>query len=133
MSDHGKVWWSELNTWNAEAAKAYYGAVMGWTFKEMPTGGTDVDRPYYLALKDDAPVAGIFTMIKPMFEGVPEHWFTYFAVDDLDKALAASLAAGGQLRREAFHVPGVGTMAIVADSNGAVKSLIQPDLSGAQP
>ena len=98
MSNHGKVWWSELNTWDAEAAKAYYGAVMGWTFKEMPTGGTDDARPYYLALIDDAPVAGIFTMVKPMFEGVPEHWFTYFAVDDLDQALAATCPASAPWR-----------------------------------
>ena len=127
MTHHGKIWWSELNTWDAEAAKAYYGNVMGWTFQEMPTAGTDEQRPYYLALRDGQPIAGIFTMVKPMFEGIPEHWFTYLAVDDVNQAITASNAAGGGVRRDPFTIPGVGTMAVVADANGAVMAFIQPE------
>ncbi len=126
MSNHGKIWWTELNTWDAEAAKEYYGAVMGWTFQESPTAGTDNPRPYYIALLNGQPVAGIFTLIKPAFEGVPDHWFTYIAVDDLDKTIAASTAAGGDVRRAPFEIPGTGTMAVVADKNGAVMAFIEP-------
>ena len=96
MTHHGKIWWSELNTWDAEAAKSYYGKVMGWTFQEMPTAGTDEARAYYLALRDGQPVAGIFTMIKPMFEGIPEHWFTYLAVDEIEGVVViVELVTGG--------------------------------------
>ena len=133
MSHHGKIWWTELNTWNPSAAKTYYGAVMGWTFQETATAGTDEARPYYVALRDGQPVAGIFTMVKPMFEGIPEHWFTYLAVDDLGKTITASNAAGGQVRRDPFTIPGVGTMAVIADSNGAASAFIEPAQQGEQP
>lgn len=126
MTHHGKVWWTELNTWDADAAKGYYGEVMGWTFEETATAGTGEQRPYYIAMRDGQPVAGIFTMVKPMFEGIPDHWFTYIAVDDLDKTIAASNAAGGEVRRAPFEIPGTGTMAVVADKNGAAMAFIQP-------
>ncbi|MGI9422883.1 MAG: VOC family protein [Hyphomicrobiaceae bacterium] len=127
MSNHGKIWWTELNTWNAEEAIAYYGAVMGWDFDTAPTAGTDIQRPYYIASKDGQPVAGIFTLVKPMFDGVPEHWFTYLAVDNLQQAIADSNAHGGRVQRQPFEIPGVGMMAVVADSNGAVMALIEPN------
>lgn len=128
MSNHGKIWWTELNTWNAEAAMAYYGAVLGWTYHEVTTAGTsDAEaRPYYIAFSNGQPVAGIFTMISPMFDGIPEHWFTYIAVDDLTRALADCEAAGGKIHRQPFDIPEFGTLAIVADCNGAYAGMIQP-------
>ena len=126
MSSHGIVWWSELNTWDAGKARDYYGPVMGWEFQEMPTAGTDEPRPYYLALNNGQPVAGIFTLVQPMFNGVPDHWFTYLAVDSLEEAIAASKERGGSVRREPFDIPGAGRIAVIADSNGAVFGLIQP-------
>ena len=132
MSHHGKIYWTELNTWDAEAAKTYYGAVMGWTFQEAPTAGTTVDRPYYIAMRDGHPVAGIFTLIKPMFEGVPEHWFTYLAVDGLNAALAAGTDAGGRVLRDPFEIPGFGMFAVVADKNGAAMGFLEPAQQGDQ-
>lgn len=126
MSTHGQVYWNELSTWDAEKAMAYYGAVLGWTFEEAPTAGTKDDRPYYIAKANGEMVAGIFTMIEPDFSGVPEHWFTYFAVDDLDAAIAASAAEGGCLRREPFEIPNFGRMAVVQGGTGAFQALIQP-------
>jgi len=127
MSDvHGQIWWTELNTWNPEEALKWYGAVMGWTFSEAPTAGSPEARPYYIAMKDGQPVAGIFTMIEPDFAGIPDHWFTYIAVDDLEKTLEQSAGCGGKVRREPFEIPGMGTLCIAADSTGAVLGLIQP-------
>lgn len=126
MSQHGKIYWNEYNTWDAEKAKEYYTRVLGWTFNEVPTAGTEQDRPYYVAMNGDQPIAGIFTMVKPDFEGAPDHWFTYLAVDDVNKALAESTAAGGKVFREPFEIPGFGILAVVGDSNGAGIGLLQP-------
>lgn len=126
MSNHGLIWWSELNTWNAEKAMEYYGPIMGWTFDVMPTAVGE-ERPYYIAKKDGKPVAGFFTLTKPMFEGMPEHWFTHIAVDDLDAAIAHSKSLGGTVRRPPFEIPGAGRLAIVADVNGAVAGWMQPE------
>ena len=127
MSNHGRIWWSELNTWNADKAKQYYGSVMGWDFQETPTAGTDSPRPYYIAMKNGQPVAGIFTLVKPMFDGVPDHWFTYIAVENIEQAIASGREQGGSVRREPFDIPGAGTIAVIADKNGAAFGVIQPN------
>ncbi len=51
---------------------------------------------------------------------MPEHWFTYIAVDDVDSRVAKVEAAGGMVIRPPFDVPGVGRIAIVKDKGGAV-------------
>ena len=125
-SPHGQIWWTELNTWNPDEALKWYGAVMGWTFSETQTAGGENSRPYYIAMKEGRPVAGIFTMFEPDFKGMPDHWFTYIAVDDLEKTVAHSEECGGTTKREPFEIPGMGTLCIHADSTGAVMGLIQP-------
>ncbi|MEO1564351.1 MAG: VOC family protein [Pseudomonadota bacterium] len=126
MSYHGLVYWNELNTWEAGKAMAYYGPIMGWTFDEFETAGTDNRRPYYIAKKNDNPVAGIFTMYSPDFDGIGEHWFTYLAVDDLKAAMNASNEAGGKICREPFDIPNFGTMVVIQAVGGAFQAFIEP-------
>ena len=120
---HGTVRWTELNTHDAEKAMKFYGAMFGWTFDAMPMGDGNT---YYLCNADGETAAGIFTMVDPMFTGLPEHWFTYLAVADLGAALSQSDALGGRTMRPPFEIPGFGVLAIVADANGGVMGLIQP-------
>lgn len=126
MSEHhGKVWWSELNTRDMEGSRAYYGKTCGWTFETMPMdGGAD----YVLAMQDGRPVAGFFPLDSlPELEGVPPHWFTYLAVDDIDRAVEETVAAGGRIQRPPFEVPGTGMIAIVMDPTGAAVGLMTPE------
>lgn len=123
MTEHGTIWWSELATRDPEKAKAFYGQTIGWRFSGMPSpDGTT----YYMANVGDNPVAGIFTMKGEQFAGVPEHWMTYITVDNVDQRAKAVAAAGGQVIREPFDIPGVGRIAIVKDSGGAVVGLGTP-------
>ncbi len=123
MADHGTFYWNELMTRDAEKAKTFYGAIMGWTFEGMttPEGGT-----YWLAKVGDKPAAGIFTMDGDHFEGIPEHWFAYIAVDDVDARATQAESAGGKIRRPAFDVPGIGRIVILEDSNGAAMGWMTP-------
>ena len=125
MSDlHGKIWWSELMTRDVSAAKAYYTATCGWHFEDMPMEGED---DYTCAMQGGRPVAGIMDMTGlPGMEGVPPHWFTYIAVDDVDAAAGATAQAGGTILRPAFDVPGVGRIVIVTDPTGAPVGLMTP-------
>ncbi len=123
---HGLVYWTELNTWDADKVMAYYGPIMGWTFDKAGTSGTGNPRPYYIAKKNDHPVAGIFTMYGPNFDGISEHWFTYLAVDDLKSAINASNKAGGKVCREPFEIPNFGTMAVVQAAGGVFQAFIEP-------
>jgi hypothetical protein len=88
---------------------------------EMGDGPT-----YWICMMGDQPVGGIFTMAGSEFEGMPEHWFTYVAVDDVDKAVSDAKASGGKVHREPWDVPEVGRIAIVADPNGAVMGWMTP-------
>ena len=123
MADHGTFYWNELMTRDADKAKAFYGTTLGWTFDAMPMpeGGT-----YWVAKKGDRPVGGIFPMEGPHFEGVPENWFAFIAVDDVDASVGQAEAAGGKILRPAFEVPGIGRIVILEDSNGAAMGWMTP-------
>lgn len=124
--NHGKVWWTELMTRDVQGAMKYYGNTCGWTFETMPM--EDQSGDYYVANLNGAPVAGIMDMA-PMdhLKDVPPHWFSYFAVDDVDAAVAATKAAGGVVLREPFNVPCTGRIAILQDPTGAAMGLMTPE------
>jgi len=130
MTDHGMVHWTELQTRDVKKAKDFYGKSLGWSFNDMPMG---TGAAYPIIMMGSKMVGGISDMNAMMGEaakGMPEHWFTYFAVDDLDKRLKALKAAGGKVLREPWDVPGVGKMAIVADSGGATQGWMVPTSPG---
>lgn len=122
-STHGLIWWSELMTRDPARARDYYAALTGWTFTAMPTsGGT-----YEVANREGRPVAGIMDISGlPGMEAVPAHWFTYIAVADVDAAVAATRAAGGQVIKDVFDVPEVGRIAIITDPTGAALGIMTP-------
>jgi predicted enzyme related to lactoylglutathione lyase len=125
MTAHGRILWTELNTRDPEKAKAFYGAAFGWTFQAMPMGE---DGTYWLATAEGAeqPTVGMFQMSGPYFDGVPDHWLTYFGVDDIDARLAALPGLGGQILRPAWDIPGVGRIAIVRGASGAGEGWMTP-------
>ncbi|MCT8161825.1 VOC family protein [Pseudoruegeria sp. SHC-113] len=123
---HGKVWWSELMTRDVKAALHYYETVCGWTISQMPMQDPKMGT-YYMGSRNDQPVAGIMDMAPlPGMEEVPPHWFTYFAVADLDAALQATKAQGGEILRPPFDIPGVGRIAIITDPTGAALGIMTP-------
>lgn len=124
---HGMVWWTELMTRDVAGARAYYEKVCGWTFETMPMEEGD----YHVANRGGVPTAGVMDMTgMPGLDDVPPHWFSYFAVDDVDAAVAETTALGGEIRRPPFDVPGIGRIAIVADSTGAAMGLMTPAEQG---
>lgn len=127
MSDHHATFcWNELNTRDPEGAVKHYGALLGWSFQSAPMqdGST-----YHIAMKGDQMVAGIFDM-RPVaiLDGIPDHWFSYIAHDDVDAAVEEFVAAGGSIRRPPFDVPGTGRIAIVGDPIGAMVGLMTPEM-----
>lgn len=118
---HGTICWSELNVRNAERAKKFYAGTLGWTFQGMPMEGFT----YWLVTTPGARV-GLFEMKGPEFEGVPEHWLTYIAVDDTDARIAKAKAAGATICKEPFDIPGVGRMAVLQEPGGAYIAWMTP-------
>jgi predicted enzyme related to lactoylglutathione lyase len=123
MAQHGHFYWNELMTRDVEGAKAFYGTTIGWQFDGMPMaeGGT-----YWVCKDGGQPVGGIFEIGRPEFAGIPPHWFAYIAVDDVDARVEQAKAAGAELLRPLFDVPGVGRIAILKDPTGAAIGWITP-------
>lgn len=125
-SRHGDIHWSELMTNEPEKAVAFYEKTAGWVFQTMQAvPGAD----YHVAMKDGQPVAGVFPMADPEWEGMPNHWMTYIAVDDVDTTCAAAVEAGGKVTRAPFDVPTVGRIAILEDATGACIGMMTPATS----
>lgn len=122
MTAHGHFHWNELVTRDVENAKKFYGDTIGWTFDGMPMP----DGTYWVAKMGDAPVGGLFPISGPQWDGVPEHWMSYLAVDDVDARVKKALAAGAKLMRPAFDIPGVGRIAILTEPGGAGIGWITP-------
>ena len=121
---HGTVVWNELNSHDVEAAKGFYGRLMGWDFVPMPMG----DDTYWIIRKDGTDIGGVFPMKGPEFDPIPPHWMTYLAVDDVDASTQEATAAGGKVLKGPFDVPGVGRIAVVKDAEGAVMGWISPKM-----
>jgi uncharacterized protein len=123
---HGEFYWNELMTHEVEAAKHFYEKAIGWRFEPMaiPNG------TYWVAYRGDDPMGGVFEMKGPDFQGVPEHWMPYVAVDDVDARLKQAKAAGAETRRGPFDVPGVGRIAILRAPGGAMVGFMTPAKSG---
>jgi predicted enzyme related to lactoylglutathione lyase len=115
MDSHGHFHWNELMTRDVEKAKKFYAETLGWAFEgmEMPDG------TYWIATIEGEPVAGIFDINTPEYQGVAEMWMPYIAVDDIDARVRQAARAGAKVMKEPFDVPGVGRIAMLTEPGGA--------------
>ncbi len=123
---YGTFIWNELMTPDVEAAKAFYGAVLGWTYSDMPMQ----EGQYVLATAPGAamPSAGIMHWPEGQMGG--KDWFAYVSVESMDQAIEKTLSADGQVIRAPWTIPGVGIIAIILDAAGSVIGYLQPEPRG---
>jgi predicted enzyme related to lactoylglutathione lyase len=113
----GTFSWFECGSTNAAKSKSFYTEIFGWAAVDMPMPG---DAGTYTLLKaGDQDIAGLYELSGPMFQGVPSHWMTYVAVDDVDATAKQAVALGGKVVAEPMDIPGVGRMAVLTDPTGA--------------
>jgi uncharacterized protein len=113
---HGQFHWNELMTRDVAKAKKFYADTLGWSYDAMPMpdGGE-----YVIAKANGAPAAGIFDISGAAFNGMPESWMPYIAVDDVDARVKKATGAGAKVMKPAFEVPGVGRIIIITEPGGA--------------
>jgi predicted enzyme related to lactoylglutathione lyase len=128
MTAPGTFHWNELQSRNLKKAKDFYAKTLGWTYEDMPMG--DVYGTYTIIKSGEDQVGGMFEMTGAMFNGMPEGWFTYVAVKDVDALMKKVTAAGGKVLREPWDVKGIGRIAIVQDANGATQGWMVPAAEG---
>lgn len=122
MSTHGMFHWNELLTGDVEKCKAFYGAVCGWTFEEMPMP----EGAYTIAKSGEDVVGGVMDKSSTGMPDMPSHWAAYISVDDVDAACSKVEGAGGKIMQPCFDVEGVGRIAIVTDPSGAAIGIMTP-------
>jgi predicted enzyme related to lactoylglutathione lyase len=118
----GKVVWTDLSTPDLEAAKRFYGALLGWTFKDVPG-----DSNYMLALLNGEPVAGLFQKALPPGQSQQSAWLTFLAVRNVDTAQQAALQHGGKVLAQPHTYRQRGRQAVLADPDGAVFAVLAAD------
>jgi predicted enzyme related to lactoylglutathione lyase len=118
MAQHGSFYWNELMTADPAAAASFFVALTGCRIDTMAMPEGD----YRVMMLGDKPAGGIMTLAP----GMPEGWFSYMAVDDVDAACAKVEELGGKIHKQPFEVAGVGRIAIVADPTGSPLGLIRP-------
>jgi predicted enzyme related to lactoylglutathione lyase len=116
---HGMPSWADLMTDDPEAARAFYGALFGWTFD---IGGPE--SGHYTMCKTGAHnAAGLGG--KPPGAAMPNAWTLYLAVDDLDATCRKLAEAGGRVTMPPMQVMDAGKMAIAQEPTGAVFGMWQ--------
>lgn len=127
MAAHGHFHWNELMSWDVEKAKAFYAETLGWTFERMNMGPQGV---YWVAMSGDEAAGGMYEMNEENFEGMPEAWCSYIAVDDVDARVEKAKAAGANIMGGPFDIPDIGRVAMVREPGGALVGWITPPEAG---
>ncbi|GAB7079037.1 VOC family protein [Megalodesulfovibrio paquesii] len=113
--------WNELMTNDPAQARAFYGALLGWTFEDYSA----CEIPYSLVKIGDRVVAGIMGMPPEALQlGAPPNWGCYITVDDVDVVADKAQALGAQIVIAPRNIPEVGRFAVIRDPQGAVISFI---------
>lgn len=116
----GEFCWINMLTPQPAEARAFFGALLGWTFVEMPgaIGHTIV--------VGDRDVGGLFDRDSPQTpKGARAHIGVMVKVQSADAAAEKVKALGGQARAP-FDVMQAGRMAVCFDPNGAAFDVWEP-------
>ncbi len=115
VNSPGALSWNELASPDMDGSTAFYSSLFGWTVE--PFEGSP--QPYLTIKNGDSSNGGIRPLESP---GMPPHWLVYFAIDDLDQALAKVEQLGGVKHGGPMDI-GVAKIAVVADPQGAIFAL----------
>ena len=114
--------WYELMTTDVAAAKAFYGAVVGWGTQDASIPGMG----YTFFTAGSAAVSGLINLPEEVRKtGVQPGWLGYVAVDDVDAAVERVQHLGGTVHVPPKEIPNISRFAVVADPQGATLALFK--------
>lgn len=115
----GAFSWADCSSTDAEKAKSFYSALMGWQTDDLPIGNGMV----YTMFKHDGHTVAAISQGQP---GMPSAWNNYITVEDVDAMPEKIRALGGTVVMEPMDVLEEGRMLVLQDPTGAYVSLWQP-------
>jgi len=119
----GLFCWTDLATSDPAGATKFYQSLFGWGSHDVPIGEGEMYSMQQLRGRD---VAAIYRLtVDQKKQGVPPHWFCYFAVRDVDRSASDAGSIGGQIIAPPFDVFDSGRMAVIQDPTGGMFGLWQ--------
>ena len=117
VNEVGAWGWDDLQTTDPEGAIPFYEALFGWSIGAIP----GADGAYFSIAHEGRGIGGVMRATR----GVAQpYWAVYFGVDDVDRTLELSAAAGGRTLMAPMAVP-AGRFAVALDPQGAVFCLFE--------
>ena len=113
-NEQGSIAWNEAMVGDYQSGKEFYAAVFGFGYTEIGDEGFA-----YSTVELGGRTVGGIGAASSLGDGVPPHWRTYFAVDDLDATIAKVVELGGSVVTMPFDSP-FGRMAVVSGVGGEV-------------
>ena len=122
-SAQGAHIWYELLTTDANGAKAFYDAVVGWD-----VGPPHDQMGYRMINRSDGKFAGGMMELNDQMcsQGAKPIWLGYVYVDDVDGAVAEIEAKGGRTQMPPTDIDTVGRIAMVTDPQGNPFYVMKP-------
>lgn len=117
---NGSFVFNELITDDLEAAKRFYGELLGWTFTEAKTVTGEM---YINAFKDKKPVAGMMLKEGNVADDVPLCWDPYIGVDDINISMEKVKELGGTVIVPITEIPMAGYFCVIKDTSGVSLNL----------
>lgn len=121
--------WHELMTTDPKAAISFYSQVIGWTTQAWGEGAADGSSGGYVMWANaEGPLGGVMQLPAEACEkGAKPHWLCNVKVKDIHASAAKAKALGGNVLKGPEPIPSVGHFAVIADPQGAIICIYQPD------
>lgn len=113
MRKPGWIAWRELMTDDVAAARAFYGALFGWSFVEAPELAGEARGFHGWIESAGRRIGALWATTQP------SAWLTFVTVDDVASAAARMREEGGAVPIGPAPYPGLGTYAVLQDLEGA--------------
>ena len=118
-SDGTFVWYEHM-TRDVRGAISFYSDLFGW--KTQPFGDH-----YTMWVGSQGPLGGVMEVDDEAAKaGAHPAWMAHVQVADLDATVAKVRKLGGKVHKEPTDIPTVGRFAVIADPQGAVVLVFQP-------
>ena len=118
----GKVVWHDLLSEDPVAARRFYGGLFGWKFRQV---GLGLGQNYTVIEHNGRVIGGLVDGRRINRDVNVSRWIPVLSVADMAAAIAETHAAGGTVFQAPLDIPQRGTVAVIADPQGAVLTLFE--------